>query len=167
MQLTERRNTLQKQLSEVHAPLKEWAETLQISLNNRVSVENELRAIDNRLQSEQNQLKQLESTRERLLKSLSSLQEQQQQLRMGQQEMLVRQTTLKEQIAEMQFELEALFEQMPADANLSEWEANVNSLQAKIDRLGPINLAAIDEFKELSERFARSIGNFAKCDSQN
>src|SRR3990167_3375194 len=152
LQITERRSSLQAQLSEVHTPLAQWSESLQISLNNRVSVETDLRAIDARLQTEQNQLKQLELMRDRLSKSLSSLQEQQQNLRLSQQEMSVRQMTLKEQITELHFALETLRTELPLDANLPEWEEKVNSLQAKIDRLGPINLAAIDEFKTLSER---------------
>lgn len=152
LQISDRRAALQTQLSEVHAPLAEWTESLQMSLNNRMSVESDLRAIDTQLQTEQNQLRQWESMRDRLSKSLSSLQEQQQNLRLSQQEMSVRQMTLKEQIAELQFDFETIRSELPAEANLPEWEAKVNALQAKIDRLGPINLAAIDEFKTLSER---------------
>ncbi|HLB56907.1 MAG TPA: chromosome segregation protein SMC [Coxiellaceae bacterium] len=152
LQLTERRNTIQKQLSEVHVPLKEWSDALQKNLNNRTVVENNLRGIDQRLQSEQNHLKQIETARDRAIQMLSSLQEQQQQLRMDNQETLVRQTTLKEQIVEMKFNIETLLSEMPENAELSEWEENVNTVQARIDRLGPINLAAIDEYKELSER---------------
>ena len=152
MQVTERRDTLQAQLQNADAPLLEWSELLQVSLNQRVSVENELRAIDARFQSEQNQLKQLESRRDALAKSLVLLQEQQQTLRLGQQEMWVRQTTLKEQVVELQFEWDVILSEMPEGANLSEWEEKVTKLHAKIERLGPINLAAIDEFKTLTER---------------
>ncbi|MCX7124540.1 MAG: chromosome segregation protein SMC, partial [Gammaproteobacteria bacterium] len=151
-QVTERRETLQKQVLGADAPLIEWSESLQIRLNSRVSVESDLRAIDSRLQAEQNELKHLESTRDRLLKSLSSLQEQQQELRISLQEITVRRTTLQEQITEMQFELDTLLNEIPSDANLFEWEEKVNKLQTKIERLGPINLAAIDEFKTLTER---------------
>lgn len=151
-QLTQRRESLQLQLTGADTPLEEWAATLQIALQNRMSVESELRVIDTQLHAEQNQLKQLESARDMLTKSLSALQEQQQQLRFAQQEMRVRQTTLKEQIVEMQFELEPVLAELPDDANLMEWESTLNKLQAKIDRLGPINLAAIDEYKMLSER---------------
>ncbi|MCX7121180.1 MAG: chromosome segregation protein SMC [Gammaproteobacteria bacterium] len=141
-----------KQLENADAPLTEWSESLQVSLNNRVSVETDLREIDTRLQAEQNQLKHAETMRDRLSKSTSALQEQQQQCRMAQQEITVRQTTLKEQILEMQFELEILLAELPTEANLSDWEGKVNKLHAKIERLGPINLAAIDEFKTLTER---------------
>ena len=78
-QLTERRDTLQVQLNNADAPLAEWSETLQLLLQNRMSVESELRAVDSQLHGEQNELKQLESARDALSKSLASSQEQQQQ----------------------------------------------------------------------------------------
>ena len=151
-QLSERRDILSEQLLQADVPLSEWSQSLQLLLSQRVSVETELRSIDACVLAEQNQLRQLESTRDRLSKSLSALQESQQTLRMAQQEILVRQTTLKEQIVEMQFELDILFSELPPDANLENWESKVHYLQNKIDRLGPINLAAIDEFKTLTER---------------
>jgi chromosome segregation protein len=60
--------------------------------------------------------------------------------------------TLREQIEAAEFQLEALLEQMPAEATENGWEENVADLARKIQRLGPINLAAIEEFATLSER---------------
>ncbi|OGT28933.1 MAG: hypothetical protein A2624_02560 [Gammaproteobacteria bacterium RIFCSPHIGHO2_01_FULL_42_8] len=41
---------------------------------------------------------------------------------------------------------------LPEGAALAEWEEKSQAIQRKIDRLGPINLAAIDEFNTLTER---------------
>ena len=41
---------------------------------------------------------------------------------------------------------------MSEDANINEWTSQLESTERKITRLGPINLAAIDEHKQLSER---------------
>ena len=41
---------------------------------------------------------------------------------------------------------------MDEAANIDEWEEKLDKVRRRIDRLGPINLAAIDEFKEQSER---------------
>jgi chromosome segregation protein len=41
---------------------------------------------------------------------------------------------------------------MPEDSAPESWEEQLSTLQNRINRLGPINLAAIDEFKEESER---------------
>jgi chromosome segregation protein len=45
-----------------------------------------------------------------------------------------------------------LIDEMPEDANAQSWQNKVEDLATQIQRLGPINLAAIDEFKEHSER---------------
>lgn len=151
-QLSARREQLQAQLSEADAPLEAWRENLQTALNARVSIEAALREVDTRFQSEQHRLKALESTRDSLGKLLVHLQEQQQTLKMDGQEKRVRQKTLQEQIAEMQMAWDQLVAELPAELQLSECEANAQRLQNKIDRLGPINLAAIDEFKTVNER---------------
>jgi len=73
-------------------------------------------------------------------------------VRMSRQEIVVRGGTLEEQLAETGFELEALVEEMPQEAEVNAWQQRVEQLATRIQRLGPINLAAIDEFKEQSER---------------
>jgi chromosome segregation protein len=42
--------------------------------------------------------------------------------------------------------------QLTPEANIAEWEAELTDIAGKIERLGQVNLAAIDEFKEQSER---------------
>ncbi|PJB10479.1 MAG: chromosome segregation protein SMC, partial [Gammaproteobacteria bacterium CG_4_9_14_3_um_filter_38_9] len=151
-QINARREFLTQALAQADAPLAEWTTTLQLKLTERVTVEDNLRATDSQAQAEQANLKELEALRDRLSKSISALQEHQQQCKLAIQEMLVRQTTLTEQLTEMQFELNTLLSELPDHADASEWENKSHALQSKIDRLGPINLAAIDEFKTLSER---------------
>ena len=43
-------------------------------------------------------------------------------------------------------------QELPDEAGVDEWQETHEGLGARIQRLGPINLAAIDEFKEQSER---------------
>jgi chromosome segregation protein len=43
---------------------------------------------------------------------------------------------------------------MPQEAEVVAWESRVAGIASRIQRLGPINLAAIDEFQEQSERMA-------------
>jgi chromosome segregation protein len=75
-----------------------------------------------------------------------------QQLKMDAQEDKVRAQALTEQLAETGHTLEALFAQLPEGAAEEAWAQTLEQVEARINRLGPINLAAIDEFKELSER---------------
>ncbi|WP_438958755.1 chromosome segregation SMC family protein, partial [Porticoccus sp.] len=60
--------------------------------------------------------------------------------------------TIAEQISEHRFDLDSLLAALPEDADLSRWEEELERLASRIQRLGPINLAAVDEFKLESER---------------
>ncbi len=50
------------------------------------------------------------------------------------------------------FEFAALVAQIAADATVASWESQLEETKGKIERLGQVNLAAIGEFKEQSER---------------
>jgi chromosome segregation protein len=71
---------------------------------------------------------------------------------MAVQELRVRREGFTEQLAQTSFELETLLEEIDESADTASWEEKLEKVRRRIDRLGPINLAAIDEFKEQSER---------------
>jgi chromosome segregation protein len=71
---------------------------------------------------------------------------------MGARELHVRREGFAEQLAATDFEFKSLIEEMDASADIESWEEKLEKVRRRIDRLGPINLAAIDEFKEQSER---------------
>jgi chromosome segregation protein len=74
------------------------------------------------------------------------------EVEMAVQELRVRREGFAEQLAQTDFELETLLEGLDESANINAWEEKLEKIRRRIDRLGPINLAAIDEFKEQSER---------------
>ena len=55
-------------------------------------------------------------------------------------------------MAEAKFDLETVLANLPEEADEEEWEQDLEKIAARIQRLGPINLAAIDEYKVQSER---------------
>jgi len=71
---------------------------------------------------------------------------------MAVQELRVRREGFSEQLDQTDFELEPLLDEMDEAASIETWEEKLEKVRRRIDRLGPINLAAIDEFKEQSER---------------
>ena len=73
-------------------------------------------------------------------------------IRMAAQELKVRRESLLEQFKATQFELEAVTAAIAPDATIASLEQAVAEVSGKIERLGQVNLAAIDEFKEQSER---------------
>ncbi|SQC68979.1 chromosome segregation protein SMC [Pseudomonas aeruginosa] len=86
--------------------------------------------------------------------------EQQSQLLRGQLEqqrlewqgLVVRRKALQEQLAEDGYDLHTVLANLPLDASERDWEERLESLAARIQRLGPINLAAIEEYQQQSER---------------
>jgi len=59
---------------------------------------------------------------------------------------------LAEQFAATRFELAEILAGLAADAAVATWEESLNSTRVDIEKLGQVNLAAIDELKESSER---------------
>ena len=55
-------------------------------------------------------------------------------------------------ITEAGFELEAIFAAVPAEAEAAQWQGELAELEQKIRRLEPVNLAAIQEYEEQSQR---------------
>jgi chromosome segregation protein len=83
---------------------------------------------------------------------VSSQREQLAQDRMAWQEIRVRADTLMEQINATGFDYEQLLGQLAEGASAEVWAEQAEALEQRIQRLGPINLAAIEEFEEESKR---------------
>jgi chromosome segregation protein len=64
----------------------------------------------------------------------------------------VRRESIAEQFAATQFDLAAVLAELDPAASVPDWEGQLAGTRADIDRLGQVNLAAIDELRENSER---------------
>jgi len=67
-------------------------------------------------------------------------------------EVHVRREGFAEQLAQTDFIYETLIEEIDDAVTIDDWDEKLEKIRRSIERLGPINLAAIDEFKEQSER---------------
>jgi len=72
--------------------------------------------------------------------------------RFEQQETQVRQQTFIEQLKELEADVETVLRNLTEGAALEPWKELLNEVSVKIERLGSINLTAIDEFKSQSTR---------------
>jgi chromosome segregation protein len=151
-QMAQRRDELSHTLANSEVPLQQQQETLSLKLNERTLVEKELIEVRRGLEALDNQLRELEQQRHKSEQLVQERRDRLNQARLQSQEITVRRQTLQEQLDEEGLKVEALFEQMSEEANEAEWHQREQSLGQRIQRLGPINLAAIDEFKEQSER---------------
>ena len=72
--------------------------------------------------------------------------------RLVRQDVVVRRDTHAEQLREGGSDLDAVVQSLPADASESGWTDRLEQIAARIERLGPINLVAIEEYDEASNR---------------
>jgi chromosome segregation protein len=150
--LLQRRDELQRQLAADEAPLAALAAELERALNARMQVESELHAA--RVASEELDalLRERESEKAGLDERVEAARTALDDARLAAQQVRVRRESIAEQLAATSFELPALLAGLAPEATVETWEADLQETKGKIERLGQVNLAAIGEFKEQSER---------------
>ena len=151
-QLSTRRDDLVAAHEESIEPLVEQRERLDEQLARRVEVEAELGAARERLESLDQEVRSLEQERLQVEQAAFQAQRELDGLRLERQERLVRRRTLEEQLAEVEQTPEAVLRDLDPAADEPAWQERLTRIAARIQRLGAINLAAIDEYKEQSER---------------
>ena len=152
VQLQKRNEALQASVDESDAPLEGLDAQLKELLEQRVGIEHRQADARSVMQGTE---EQMHGERERVVilqGKEGSLQNELNDARLAWQEANVRSKTLEEQLGEYGIPLESLIGELPGDAQLQEWEDQVEALGRKIARLGPINLAAISDFEEHRER---------------
>ncbi|MQM37253.1 Chromosome partition protein Smc [wastewater metagenome] len=121
-------------------------------LERRQSVEHELGEARTRLGDAEERLRDLETRRGEAERSVTELREGTESARYRSYELKIRIQTQAEQLAEMEVDRAETATALPEDADEQRWEAELERLDERIRRLGPINLAAIDEYRELESR---------------
>lgn len=147
-----REEDLQRQLSSGDAPLADQERKLKDMLGLRVETEARLGEARRAVEAVDARLRELEQKRAEAEHRVGQAREQVDEIRLEQRELSVRRETLVEQFRATGLTLEAVREALPEEAALAAWEERLAALGERIQRLGPINLASIDELKEQSER---------------
>jgi len=151
-QLVERREELQTAIKEADQPLEQMKDELAALLKTRVEVENELAAARNALQTIDQTHRELEEQRGKAEEGVQAVRTQLEEIRIGWQEIKVRRQTVQEAVTTAGFEITALINELPQDASEAAWAENLEAIEKRIQRLGAINLAAIEEYEQQSER---------------
>jgi chromosome segregation protein len=151
-ELAQRRDDLVKQLKDGEEPLAALAADLERALTVRAQVEAELQAA--RVASEELDalLRERDTRRASVDLEVGSARAALDEARLAGQQVRVRRESIAEQLAATTFELPALLAGLGPEANVEAWEDRLVETKGKIERLGQVNLAAIGEFKEQSER---------------
>jgi len=150
--LNERREQLSLNLEEGAAPLEELRMKLEELLEKRMGVEEELRQARLALEDADRELREAERRRGQAEQQAQLLRSQLEQQRLEWQALTVRRKAQQDQLLEDGYDLHGVLASLPPEAAENAWEAQLEQLAARIQRLGPINLAAIDEYQQQSER---------------
>jgi chromosome segregation protein len=151
-QLTARRTELAAEIEAGAAPLSQLEHSLEQALGRRLEVEGELRTARESMEGADGSLRALDEQRVAAEGRVDEVRSAMEGARLDVQEIRVRRESVAEQFAATHFELETLLAGLPPEAAVATWEQNLAETAEKIERLGSVNLAAIEEFKEQSER---------------
>lgn len=151
-QLEERRLHLSDNIGSADEPVEELKLELESKLEQRLQVEEELAAARTKVDEIEHGLREAEGRRSGIELSAQKIRSDLESVRVDVQGLQVRRRTLEEQLIETQFDLAVVLDNMPEGAAEKLWGENLESIGRRVARLGPINLAAIDEYKSQSER---------------
>jgi len=150
--MTERKEMLQESMLEQDSPVDDLKLELEGKLEHRLAVEEQLNAARVGMQAIEHDLRESEQSRGRADHDLQHLRGQLEQRRLESQTVQVRRKTIEEQFAEGEYQLDEEVAKLPEGVQEKTWELELERIANRINRLGAINLAAIDEYRDASER---------------
>ncbi len=151
-QLDSRRQEIAQQLAADEDPQTELDGERQAYLNQRLLVDRQLVDARRALEDCDAEFRRLDQERQRVEHVLTQRREALSEKRLSEHSLKMRADNLAQAINEAGLELDAVLESLPAHADIGDWAQSLNELEGKIRRLEPVNLAAIQEYEEQSQR---------------
>ncbi|MCG6937194.1 MAG: chromosome segregation protein SMC [Gammaproteobacteria bacterium] len=148
----QRKQELVALLSQANLPIEQLQDELKTLLEQRLKTEDALAEARRKVENVTQMLRTLEHQRSEFEQRSQAVRSQLEQLRLDSQETRVRSKTTLEQLADTGFELEQILNRLDEQADSKQWQTKLAEVADKITRLGPINLAAIDEYREQLQR---------------
>lgn len=148
----ERMESLRRHIDDSDEPLQKMRKDLEALLQQRLEVEKELGEAKARVDANEHAMRELEQQRNKLQAQVNDIREQLMQTRLKSEGATVKRESLLEALQAAKFQVEDVLAQLPEDLTVAACEEELEKLGNRIQRLGPINLAAIDEYQQQSER---------------
>ncbi len=143
---------LEAALSDGDRPIVELQRVLADLLSRRLELEAELSSARRVLEDADRELRALDEKRLSASQRVDEARRAMEEARLAAQETRVRRESLIEQFAATRFDLTEVLQGLAADAAVPVWEETLTTVRTDIDKLGQVNLAAIGELQESSER---------------
>ncbi|MDH7944951.1 chromosome segregation protein SMC [Pseudohongiella sp. SYSU M77423] len=148
----ERIESIERQLSESDSPLEGKRAELEELLQKRLEVEEQMNTAKAAADDNEHQLRAMEQQRAGFERQAAGLREKLMENRLKTEGDLVKREALQEQLREARYDLDTVLANLPEDLTASGCEQELEALGQRISRLGAINLAAIEEYQQQSER---------------
>ncbi len=153
-QLAAQGSQIDEQLQLAEAPAVDDDRERQTYLDQRLLVDRALVIARQGLEELASETRELDAMRSRLDGESTAVRERLAQRRVDAQGARVRAESLRATIVKAGFDIESLGDSLQAEANEAAWIERLETIGNKLRRLEPVNLAAIDEHREQSERKA-------------
>ena len=150
--LKHQQESLRSGIEQSTTPLPELKQKLEGHLEDRQVVEAQLGEVRQRLEEIDTSVREHENARHAAEEKVAEVRGLLEDSRVQRQGLSVEESNLLERINATGMGLEEARASLPEDATEPAWQENLERIERRIQRLGAINLAAIDEFKTESER---------------
>jgi len=151
-QSSERIVELENKLNSTLMPLDDEKMQLEEFILNKTEIEDKLQAERRAQQETEAEITQLAEQHTQTQRAMELQKELLDKIRFEQQDSNVRQQTITEQLDEIDADPEQILQQLSVEAEELEWKRRLDNFTKQIDRLGSINLTAIEEYKSQAER---------------
>jgi chromosome segregation protein len=150
--LAERLEMLREGRESAEEPLEDLQMQLEGLLDRRLAEEDKLSAARDSLEEIDRQVRETEQERSRTEQQIQTVRADLEKLKMESQALEIRSGNYIEQLGELDVKLQDVLTQLPEGANDKDWAEELDKIGNRIQRLGAINLAAIEEYQVQSER---------------
>jgi len=151
-QLQSRFVELSEALAQGDEPVREQQAERDGLLNNRLAIEQRLKEARAQLGELEAQWRKHDQQRQQSANQAEQIRQQQSEHQLKLREKEIEVERLAQRVAELDGDLEALVKTLPDSAETQAWVEELNKLEQQIVRLEPVNLAAIEEYDQESER---------------
>ncbi len=150
--LDERLDILRESRESAEEPIEDLQMQLEGLLDRRLAEEEKLGAARDALEEIDQDVREREQRRSRIEHTIQDVRAALEKLKMESQALEIRAGNHLEQLEELDVRLQEVLSTLPEDASEKAWAEELEKLGSRIQRLGAINLAAIEEYQVQSER---------------
>ncbi|WP_286222646.1 chromosome segregation protein SMC [Marinobacter apostichopi] len=150
--IEERLEILRESRESAEEPIEDLQMQLEGLLDRRLAEEEKLGGARDALEEIDREVRDKEQGRSRVDHQIQDVRSSLEKLKMESQALEIRSGNHIEQLKELDVKLQDILEQLPEGANEKDWAEELEKIGNRIQRLGAINLAAIEEYQVQSER---------------